>query len=305
MKNSKKSIEISIRSQLQSRAKSTGLAFMEVLQYYAIERFLYRLSISKYSDSFILKGALMFQVLQSQDRRTTLDIDLLAYLKNEVENLEKIIKDICKIDIKQEDGLIFDSVIGEKIKEGAAYEGVRIKFKGFLGKSRIPMQIDIGFGDIISPKPQNIEYPTMLDFPKPKLKGYSIESIIAEKFESMVKLGAINSRMKDFYDIWIISRQFNFEGERLKEALKKTFTHRKTELPNSSKLFSEEFYDEKSNKQIMWKSFLRKNDINSTPEKLNIVIYKIENFLSPLVKAILNNKEFNSSWDISGLWKNS
>ncbi len=300
-----KNTEATVRSQLQNRAKNAGRIFMEVLQYYAIERFLYRLSISQYSNLFILKGALMFQVLQVQDRRTTLDIDFLAYFKNEVESLEKVIKDICRINIKKEDGLIFDadSVVGERIKEGAEYEGVRIKFKGFLGKSRIPMQIDIGFGDVISPKPQVIEYPTILDFPKPKLKGYSLESIVAEKFESMVKLGAINSRMKDFYDIWIISRQFDFKGERLRKALKRTFIQRNSELPKSSKLFAEEFYDEESDRQVMWKSFLTKNQINSAPEKLALVVKKINDFLTSPVKSILNNKEFDYHWNSPGPWK--
>lgn len=300
-----KNTEATVRSQLQNRAKNAGRIFMEVLQYYTIERFLYRLSISQYSNLFILKGALMFQVLQVQDRRTTLDIDFLAYFKNEVESLEKVIKGICRINIKKEDGLIFDadSVVGERIKEGAEYEGVRIKFKGFLGKSRIPMQIDIGFGDVISPKPQVIEYPTILDFPKPKLKGYSLESIVAEKFESMIKLGAINSRMKDFYDIWIISRQFDFKGERLRKALKRTFIQRNSELPKSSKLFAEEFYNEESDRQVMWKSFLTKNQINSAPEKLALVVKKINDFLTSPVKSILNNKEFDYHWNSPGPWK--
>lgn len=300
-----KNTEASIRSQLQSKAKNTGRIFMEVLQYYTIERFLYRLSISQYSDLFILKGALMFQALQVQDRRTTLDIDFLAYFENEIKNLERIIKDICRINIKKDDGLIFDtdSVIAERIKEGAEYEGIRIKFKGYFGKSRIPMQIDVGFGDIISPKPQTIEYPVILDFPKPKLKGYSLESIVAEKFESMVKLGAINSRMKDFYDIWIISHQFNFKGEKLIQALKRTFSHRHTEFPKAQNLFTEEFYDDKSDRQIMWKSFIAKNHLLSTPEKIRSIVNGIEVFLIKPVKAILNNKEFNYLWNVPGPWK--
>lgn len=293
-----------IRFQLQNKAKDTKRTFMEILQYYAMERFLYRLSISKYSDLFILKGALIFQVFKIQNRRTTLDIDFLAYFENEIKNLEKIIKEICRIDI-QDDGLIFDpdSVIGTKIKEGAEYEGVRIKFKGFLGKSKISMQIDIGFGDVISPKPQPINYPTILNFPNPKLKGYSLESIIAEKFESMVKIGAINSRMKDFYDIWLISRQFDFKGEILKKALKQTFTHRKTELPKTSKLFTEEFYDEGSDKQTMWKSFLTKNQINSAPEKLVSTVKTISDFLTKPVQAINNNQEFNYIWNTGKAWR--
>lgn len=289
MKKLGKNTEDSIRSQLQNKAKNTERTFMEVLQYYAIERFLYRLSISKHSDIFILKGALMFQVLQIQDRRTTFDIDFLAYFENEIKSLEKIIKEICKINI-EEDGLIFDldSVRGSRIKESAEYEGVRIKFKGFLGKSRISMQIDIGFGDVVFPKPQLIKYPTILDdFPNPKLKCYPLETVVAEKFESMVKLGAINSRMKDFYDLWLISKQFDFKEEGLGKALKQTFAHRNTELPKSLKLFAEEFYDKASDRQTMWKTFLAKNNINSAPEKLSTVVKSIDDFLTRPIKAAL------------------
>lgn len=300
-----KNIETSIRPQLQNKAKNTGRIFMEVLQYYAIERFLYRLSISKYSDFFILKGALIFQALQIKERRTTLDIDFLAYFENEIKKSEKIIKDICMVNVNKDDGLVFDadSVIGERIKEGAEYEGIRIKFKGFLGKSRIPMQIDIGFGDIISPRAETIEYPAILDFPKSKLKGYSLESIIAEKFESMVKLGAINSRMKDFYDIWMLSRQFDFKGEKLTRALKRTFTHRGTKFPKTQKLFTEEFYNDTSDRQIMWKSFLSKNNIDSAPEKLSIIVNGIEKFLTKPVKAILSDKKLSYFWSASGTWE--
>ena len=300
-----KNIEATIRSQLQNKAKNLGNVFMEILQYYAIERFLYRLSVSKYSALFILKGALMFQVFQVQDRRTTLDIDFMAYYENEISNLVKIIKDICKINIKQEDGLTFDvdSVTGIRIKEGAEYEGVRIKFKGYLGKSMIPMQLDIAFGDVIFPKPKRIEYPTILGFPEPRLKGYPFETIVAEKFESMIKLGSINSRMKDFYDIWLTSRRFDFDGVQLTKALKKIFANRDTGFPKTKKLFNEEFYNDKSDRQVMWKSFLLKNNIVSAPEKLSIVINEMERFLVKPVQAILKGKKFNYFWNKSGQWK--
>jgi len=304
MKKDIKNIEASVKARLQNKAKKTSRPFSEVLQYYGMERFLYRVSQSKYADKFILKGALMFTVWHVPERRTTLDIDFLAQYDNQVANIEKMIKDVCKIDVVS-DGLVFDSknVKGQRIKEDADYEGVRVKFVGLLERSRIPMQVDIGFGDSIYPKPKLIEYPVILDFPKPRLKGYPAESIVSEKFEAMVKLGLLNSRMKDFYDIWLMMRQFDFDGLRLVEALKRTFKHRKTSLPQDSPLFAEEIYDEKSDRQILWKAFLKKGDVKHVPEKLNTTAGEIEKFLVKPLISINKNEEFSAKWKAPGPWK--
>ena len=258
MKKDIKNMQASIRALLQNKAKETRRPFSEILQYYGMERFLYRFSRSKYADKFILKGALMFTVWHVSERRTTLDIDFSAHYDNQTSSIEKVIKDVCNFAVVP-DGLIFDTatIRGRKIKEDADYEGVRVKFLGFLERSRITMQIDVGFGDVIYPKPKTIDYPVILDFPKPHLKGYTAESVVSEKFEAMVKLGLLNSRMKDFYDIRLMMRQFDFNGSELAEALKRTFRHRKTYLPEHRPLFAEEIYDEKSDRQILWKAFLK------------------------------------------------
>ena len=204
MKKEVKNIEASIKARLKNKAQETNRPFAEVMQYYGMERFLYRFSKSKYADKFVLKGALLFAVWQIPDRRTTLDIDFLARFDNEVATIERVMKDVCDTSVDP-DGLKFDpqTVKGMKIKEDADYEGVRIKFTGFLDRAEIPMQIDVGFGDIVYPKTKVIDYPVILDFPKPHLNGYPQESVISEKFEAMIKLGLLNSRMKDFYDIWL------------------------------------------------------------------------------------------------------
>jgi len=299
-----KNIEASVRARLQNKAKETNRPFSEVLQYYGMERFLYRASRSNYIDKFILKGALMFTVWHVPERRTTLDIDFLAKYDNKIASIEKMIKDICMIKVIP-DGLIFDSktIKGQRIKEDADYEGVRVKFIGLLERSRIPMQVDIGFGDTIYPEPKIIEYPVILDFPKPKLKGYPLESIISEKFEAMVKLGLLNSRMKDFYDIWLMMRQFDFDGSELTESLKRTFEHRKTPLPMVRPLFAEEIYDEKSDRQTLWKAFLKKGDIEHAPEKLSATAKAIEEFLIKPLYAIKEDQKFNKSWGAPGPWK--
>lgn len=303
MKKEIKNIQASIRARLQNKAKETNRPFSEILQYYGMERFLYRVSRSKYMDKFILKGALMFTVWQVPERRTTLDIDFSARYDNQVTSIERMIKDVCKVSVAA-DGLIFDpqTIKGRKIRENVDYEGVRIKFTGFLERSRIAMQIDVAFGDVIYPKPRAIDYPVILDFPKPHLKGYPAESVVSEKFETMVKLGLLNSRMKDFYDIWLMMRRFDFNGSKLSEALKRTFDHRKTLLPKHRPLFTEEIYDDKSDRQILWKAFLKKGNIKHAPEKLSTTAREIEEFLSKPLDAIKKSQKFDERWKAPGPW---
>jgi len=246
----------------------------------------------------------MFTVWDVPERRTTLDIDFLSRYDNQIVEIENVIKDICKIEV-QDDGLIFDpkTVAGKRIKEDADYEGVRVKFIGFLERSQIPMQIDVGFGDRIYPRPKMIDYPVILDLPKPRLKGYTAETIVSEKFEAMVQLGPLNSRMKDFYDIWLMTRQFDFNGTQLSEALKRTFTKRKTLFPQGRKLFVEEIYDEQSHQQMLWKNFLGKGKIKHISEKLSDVARDIEKFLSKPIDAINKDQEFKGEWKAPGPWK--
>jgi hypothetical protein len=304
MKREIKNVEASVKAQLQNKAKETNRPFAETLLYYGMERFLYRFSKSKYADKFVLKGALLFAVWQIPERRTTLDIDFLARFDNEVPAIEKVMKDVCNTTVEP-DGLKFDSenVKGTKIKEDADYEGVRVKFTGFLDRARIPMQIDMGFGDIVYPKTKVIDYPVILDFPKPHLNGYPQESVISEKFEAMIKLGLLNSRMKDFYDIWLMMRQFEFKGANLVEAIKKTFNNRKTDTPNKKPLFADEIYDEKSDRQTLWSAFLKKGDIQHVPDTLSVTAKEIETFLVEPIVAISEKVKFNKTWKSPRGWQ--
>lgn len=299
-----KNLAASVRGRLQNKAEETKRAFAEVLQYYGMERFLFRLSKSKYSAAFILKGALMFTAWQMPERRITLDIDLLARHGNEIEKIEGAIKDICAAKVPA-DGLFFkpDSVKGRIIKEDAEYEGVRIKLMGYLDRARIPMQIDFGFGDVIYPSAQKIKYPVLLDFPAPELKGYTTESVVSEKFEAMVKLGDLNSRMKDFYDIWSMMRQFDFEGGALVQAIQKTFKHRKTMLPVAMPFFSPAIYDKNSTNNTRWKAFLSTMQINIAPTDLGLIARAIENFLLEPVKAIHAGRNLAAHWHAPGPWR--
>lgn len=303
MKKDIKNISASIRTRLQNIAKETGRPFSEVLQYYGMERFLYRFSRSEYADRFILKGALMFTVWRVPERRTTLDIDFLAHYSNQIAAIEKLISNVCKVPVTP-DGLIFDSekVKAKKIKENADYEGVRVKFQGWLGRSRITMQIDVAFGDVVYPKPRLIDYPVILDLPRPHLKGYPAEGIVSEKFEAIIKLGSLNSRMKDFYDLWLMLRQFDFDGIKLTEALKRTFSHRQTPLPEHQPIFAEEIYDERSDRQTLWKAFLKKGEITHAPEKLNDTAKEIEKFLIDPIDASRKGQAFCKEWKAAGQW---
>jgi len=299
-----KNLSASIRARLTNKSGQARQPFAELLQYYAMERFLYRLGQSQYRDQLILKGALMFVVWRVSEGRATMDIDLLGRFDNKLTKIEGIIKDVCRAEVSP-DGLFFDpdTVKVKKIKEGADYEGIRVKFTGFLERSRVPMQVDIGFGDAIYPKPQIIDYPVILDFPKPKLRGYPIETVVAEKFEAMVKLGALNSRMKDFYDVWLMTRQFNFEGESLVKAFEKTFARRKTALPEKPPFFVDEIYKERSDQQVLWRGFLNTIKMKHAPNVLNEVVKLIESFLEEPVGALFKKEAFRSQWKAPGPWQ--
>ncbi|OGX12183.1 MAG: hypothetical protein A2351_06845 [Omnitrophica bacterium RIFOXYB12_FULL_50_7] len=299
-----KNIEASVRARLQNKAQETGRPFAEVFQYYGMERFLYRLSESKYADTFVLKGALMFVVWKVPGMRTTRDIDFLGRFDNEIIGIESVFKEICSMRVPQ-DGLVFEpeTIKGERIKEDADYEGVRIKFTGFLGKARIPMQVDIGFGDVIFPKPKTISYPAILDFPSAHLKGYAAETVVAEKFEAMIKLGRLNSRMKDFYDIWLMARQFQFKGEELTQAIRRTFEHRGTRLPEKAPFFEAEIYNKLSDRQQLWKAFLQKIETKGAPDELFEMALAIEDFLLEPVKTIHAGRNLATHWHAPGPWR--
>ncbi|MFC1596219.1 nucleotidyl transferase AbiEii/AbiGii toxin family protein [Candidatus Margulisiibacteriota bacterium] len=232
-----------------------------------------------------------------------MDIDFLAFHDNNISAIEDIFRDICTTPVIP-DGLVFDqkTVKGQKIKKDADYEGIRIKCVGLLERSRIPMQIDVGFGDAVYPVPDILDYPVFLDFPAPILKGYPPESVISEKFEAMVKLGLLNSRMKDFYDIWLLIRQFDFDGLRLTESLRQTFDRRKTEFPIGKQLFVPEIYDEGSNRDPLWKAFIQKLELKNIPGHLSLVVNEIEAFLLEPIESILTGDTFNKKWVSPGPW---
>lgn len=297
-----KDLEASVHRRLLNQARESGRPFNELLQYFAIERFLYRLSQSPHRKKFVLKGALMFTVWQAPPARPTVDIDLLGQTENQIETIVAIVRDICRQKVEP-DGLTFDpeSVEGYRIAETAEYQGVRISFRGSLGNARIFMQLDVGFGDVIFPRATSVKYPTLLDLPGPHLRGYTRESLIGEKFQAMVKLGSLNSRMKDFFDIWFLSSHFDFDGPKLAMAISKTFERRKTELPpDLNELFDPLIQD--LAKATQWRTFVHRNRLQTVPETLSDVLSIIGEFLDPIVRSFKENIQFEATWKAPGPW---
>ncbi len=222
----------SVRQRLQNLSVSRGEDPNLTLTRYALERLLYRIARSEYVEQFILKGAMLFALWMESDHRPTRDLDLLGFGEASNERLTGIFHELCDVDVEP-DGLTFDagSVRVAEIREGQAYQGQRVKLIGLLGTARVPVQIDVGFGDVVTPTAKEIDYPTLLDLPAPRIRAYPPETVVAEKLQAMVALGVQNSRMRDFYDLRIIARQFSFEGATLVAAVTATFYRRLTDIP--------------------------------------------------------------------------
>lgn len=299
---SKRNLAASVRQRLLNQAHSHDRPFQELLQYYCMERFLYRLSRSPQANWFILKGALLLTAWRAPLSRPTMDIDLMGRTSNELAHIESVIREVCKVE-SEPDGVEFNtaSIKVVRIKEDAEYEGVRIRFRAVLAGAQIPMQIDIGFGDVIVPQPTTIEYPALLDFPSPVLMAYPKEAVIAEKLEAMTTLGLLNSRFKDYFDLWLLSRLYAFEGSMLGDAIAATFQHRETPIEALPIGLSEEFASDPA-RQKQWAAFLRRSRFQTAPSELNDIIAAVREFVHPPLSAVASGSRFTSFWQPGGSW---
>jgi hypothetical protein len=297
-----KNLAASVHQRLLNHARATGRPFNEVLQRFALERFLYRLGYSAYAHRFVLKGAWMLMAWQVPSPRPTRDIDLLGRIENSVEQVVSAVEAICQESVP-DDGLRFETegIIGERITETANTSGVRLRFASYLGKARIPMRIDVGFGDPLVPGSSLVRLPTMLDLPQPEVQGYSRESAIAEKYQIMVYLGQINSRMKDFYDIWSLATHFSFEGPTLAQAISETFESRGTPLSLHPDALSDAFA-QNSEKQVQWEAFRGRMHMEDIPATLQGVVVVIAAFLKPLTEALVAGQTFQQRWEPGRRW---
>lgn len=276
-----KNLPASIHARLLNYAKKVGRDLNAVLLQYFQERFLYRISKSSYCDKFILKGALLFLIYDISPLRPTKDMDFLGFFSTEnSEAVSSIIHDISQINCN--DGVHFntDNISIEEITKESEYNGVRIKLDAYLGSIHKVLQLDIGVGDVIIPGPIRKDFPTLLKTPTFSILAYSKESMIAEKFEAIVRFSLLTSRMKDFYDIVFLAEKNSFKLSLLLKALNSTFANRNTSLENRKKIFQSSFKNDKD-KQVQWSAFLKRHHLQFD-EAFESVVDKIEKFIEPL-----------------------
>jgi len=268
-----------------------------------MERFLYRLAKSPYADRFILKGALLLTAWRAPVSRPTMDIDLAGRTNNQPEHIKEIVRTVCDVAVDP-DGIEFNraSIEVSRIKEDADYEGVRVQFHATLARARVPMQLDIGFGDIITPSPTEVEYPTMLDFPAPVLRAYPKETVVAEKLEALTALGLLNSRMKDYYDLALLSRMYPFDSERLAEAIIATFRHRGTTIEAEPIGLTQAYCDDPA-RALQWRAFVRRSRFGEEAGDLTRLVDEIRPFLLPVVSKLANDSPFKARWKPGGPWE--
>jgi len=292
-----RNIGASVRARLLDRARAERSDFQILLTRYALERLLYRLSVSPHRDRFILKGAMLFVTWVADPFRPTRDLDLLGHGPNDAEAIAETFRAICAQPVA-DDGVTFDvaALTAAPIREEVEYGGVRVRTTATIAGARIAIQVDIGFGDAITPAAIDIDYPALLDAPAPHLRAYPVETVVAEKFEALVSRGMANSRLKDFYDLWVISRTFEFRQAALVEAVQRTFERRGTALPFAIPVgLTDEFAEAWA---PQWRAFLGRDRMVAAPDAFAIIITDLRAFLMPLVVGL--NEE--RTWPPSGPW---
>jgi hypothetical protein len=293
----------SLQVRLVRHAKDLNIDPNLVLTRFAVERFLYRLSRSPYADRFVLKGALLILAWLGETVRPTRDADLLGFGQLSDESLTRIFREVCEIDVER-DAMVFlsETVRIAAIRPEDAYGGKRVTIQARLGPARLRVQVDVGIGDSVTPEPEWLDYPTLLDLPCPKLRCYQPETVIAEKFHAMVVLGSKNSRMRDFFDIDVLAQRRPFDGQRLAVALQATFERRKTPLPMTLPLALTRKFSSSQEKVVQWRAFITKNGLRSAPEDLAKVVDRIAAFLEPVLEIARGGAEERWEWPAGGAW---
>ena len=278
-----KNVGASVRARLLQFSKARGQTFELVLTRFAFERLLFRLSQSRYADRFVLKGAMLMMTWFVDPHRGTRDLDLLGFGEPDPEAMLTAFRDILRK--PGDDGVVFDvnALRIDRIREEQEYGGLRLRTTASISGARISLTIDIGFGDAMEPGAELLDYPSMLDFPAPRLRAYARETVVAEKFQAMVALGRVNSRMKDFYDIWILSRSFEFTDDRLARAIAATFARRDTPVPTVLPDALTPAFAADEQKQRQWKAFVE--DLAQNPGDLASVVADLGQFLMPHAAA--------------------
>jgi predicted nucleotidyltransferase component of viral defense system len=301
-----KGLAHSVQTRLVQHAKALGMDVNLVLSRFAVERFLYRLSRSPHADRFVLKGALLMLVWLGETIRPTRDADLLGFGELSEQTLARVFTEVCEIHVEP-DGMHFltNSVRVAPIRVEDNYGGLRATLDGRLGNARLRVQVDVGIGDAVTPDPEWLNYPGMLDLPQARIRAYRPETAIAEKLHAMVVLGAANSRMRDFFDIYALSERERFDADLLVRAVRATFERRRTPIPDRLPLALTAEFAEMKDKQLQWQGFMRKNVLSSAPADLGQTIERLAMFLGPVIHAARSDASPKGVWPPQGLWESA
>jgi len=296
-----KNVTASVLARLRNESKFSGAPFQQVLQLYAIERFLYRISKSGHAQSVILKGALLLKTIGIPKARPTMDIDMLFKGRADRESLLALVKD-CATSEVEADGIAFvaDSMVAEEIRKDSEYKGTRILMDARMDNVRLKIQIDFGIGDVMVPGPRMIEYPAFLGSETIRLFAYPIESAIAEKLQAMVVLGNANSRMKDFYDVWICSKHLDFNEGAILKAIDATFKNRETPFPNEQiEALTTAFVDEHRGQ---WNAFVKKVGERELIDAFGRIVDDLKIFAMPVLRSLARGERFAQKWEAGQGW---
>ena len=289
-KASPKNLPASVRARLQNLSIERDIPFDLILARFAVERLLYRLSQSRHANQFLLKGAMLFAIWTPDAHRPTRDVDLLGFGSTELNEVKSVFADISAIPVEN-DALEFQSETIDvvPIREDARYGGVRVSLRAMLGNIKIPVQIDIGYGDVVTPEAEQVTFPGLLEFTAPKLRAYPVYTVVAEKLEAIVTLGETNTRMKDFYDLWFLCQRFDFDGALLRNAILATFARRNSQLKPLKEIagLTTSFVEQND---ATWKAFLRRNRL--TAIEFPAVIARVREFIEPI---LMNDLSGNSA----------
>jgi predicted nucleotidyltransferase component of viral defense system len=297
-----KNLAASVLARLAQRRTKTGEDFNVLLVRLALERLLYRLSVSAYREQFVLKGAMLFALWEPSLHRVTRDLDLMGFGNPTQAELGIIFRELCRIEVEP-DGVDFvsTSVVTAGIRAQDEYAGIRVRLKGRVGTAVIPLQVDVGFGDALSVRPEEITFPVLLGMAAPKLRAYPRETVVAEKLEAIVELGMLNTRFKDYFDLSYLAQTFPFEGTALSTAIAATFERRGTPFPNGLPLGLMPIFSRDSAKIRGWEAFCRKTVSKAATPLLEQVVQRLSEFLEPPLVAAAKRRVLRANWK-SGHW---
>jgi predicted nucleotidyltransferase component of viral defense system len=302
MSSARDGLAHSVQTRLLNHARTIGADPNAVLARYGLERFLHRLGRSAHVDRFVLKGGMLLRVWLGETSRPTRDADLLGFGSLSITDLERVFRDVCVVEVEP-DGVAYApaSVKVSAIRVEDAYGGQRVTLTGALGKARLSVQVDVGIGDAVTPPAEWIDYPSLLDLPRPRLWAYRPETTIAEKVHAMTTLGMANTRMRDFFDVYELARRHEFDGAMLASAIRDTFTRRRTPIVAELPLALTPAFGADADKQVQWRAFLRKGRLRDAPDELSGVCEAIAAFIGPALRAAREAAKLGR-WPAGGPW---